>query len=194
VSLILEALKKLEREKEAPDRGFLVLGHLPWATAPKRRLPAAAAVSLVAAVLAAAALALWRAGAERRQPLPAAAAIPASAPRPIAASARPKAAPVPAAPATRSTSTPQPRRVLPAREPGTAAPAPAPSTSSPPPAEAVPAEFRLSAISQQDGVPVAILNDRLVHEGDAFDGVRILRIGEAEVDVEVRGVRRVIRF
>lgn len=123
MSLILEALKKLEREKEAPDRGFLVLGHLPWATAPKRRLRAAAAVSLVAAVLAAAALALWRAGGERRQPLPAAAAIPASAPRPIAASARPKAAP-------------------------------APSTSSPPPAEAVPAEFRLSAISQQDGVPV----------------------------------------
>jgi hypothetical protein len=41
---------------------------------------------------------------------------------------------------------------------------------------------------------VAILNDRLVREGDAFDGIRVLRIGEAEVEVEVGGVRRVIRF
>ena len=30
MSLILDALKKLEREKEMPDRGFLVLSHLPW--------------------------------------------------------------------------------------------------------------------------------------------------------------------
>ena len=41
---------------------------------------------------------------------------------------------------------------------------------------------------------MALVNDRLVFEGDSFDGVRILRIGEAEVEVEVRGQRRVLRF
>jgi hypothetical protein len=41
---------------------------------------------------------------------------------------------------------------------------------------------------------VALVNDRLVFEGDSFDGVRIVRIGEAEVEVEVRGQRRVLRF
>ena len=48
-------------------------------------------------------------------------------------------------------------------------------------------ELRLNAISERDGQPVAIVNDRLVREGDSFDGVRVLRIGEAEVEVEVGG-------
>jgi hypothetical protein len=55
-------------------------------------------------------------------------------------------------------------------------------------------ELRLNAISRQDDRPVAILNDRLVREGDVFDGIRVIRIGETEVEVEVRGQRRVIRF
>ena len=58
-----------------------------------------------------------------------------------------------------------------------------------------PAELMLEdAITLRDGRPVALVNDRLVFEGDSFDGVRILRIGEAEVEVEVRGQRRVLRF
>ena len=57
-----------------------------------------------------------------------------------------------------------------------------------------PDDLRLNAISQRDGQPVALVNDRLVREGDSFDGVRVLRIGEAEVEVEVRGQRRVLRF
>jgi hypothetical protein len=57
-----------------------------------------------------------------------------------------------------------------------------------------PPEIRLNAISVRDGRPIALINDRLVREGDSFDGIRILRIGEAEVEVEVRGQRRVIRF
>ena len=36
--------------------------------------------------------------------------------------------------------------------------------------------------------------DGRVFEGDSFDGVKVLRIGEAEVEVEVRGQRRVLRF
>ena len=41
---------------------------------------------------------------------------------------------------------------------------------------------------------MALLNDRLVRAGDSFDGIRVIRIGESEVEVEVRGQRRVIRF
>ncbi len=55
-------------------------------------------------------------------------------------------------------------------------------------------ELRLNAISVKDGHPVAILNDRLVREGDMFDGIRVLRIGDAEVEVEVAGERRTLRF
>ncbi len=54
--------------------------------------------------------------------------------------------------------------------------------------------MRLNAITQQDGQPVAVLNDRVVREGDVFDGIHVIRIGEAEVEVEVNGKRRVIRF
>jgi hypothetical protein len=41
---------------------------------------------------------------------------------------------------------------------------------------------------------VALINDRLVFEGDGFDDVKVLRIGETEVEVEVRGVKRILRF
>jgi hypothetical protein len=41
---------------------------------------------------------------------------------------------------------------------------------------------------------VAVLSGRLVYEGDAFDNVRVVRIGEAEVEVEVDGQRRVLGF
>jgi len=33
-----------------------------------------------------------------------------------------------------------------------------------------------------------------VREGDSFDGIHVLRIGEAEVEVEVNGVRRTLKF
>jgi hypothetical protein len=52
----------------------------------------------------------------------------------------------------------------------------------------------LQAISERDGRPIALLSDRLVWEGDEFDGVRVVRIGEAEVEVEWKGRRSVIRF
>jgi len=55
-------------------------------------------------------------------------------------------------------------------------------------------ELRLTAISVRDGQAVAIVNDRLVREGDSFDGVRIVRIGDAQVEVEFRGRRHVLRF
>jgi hypothetical protein len=55
-------------------------------------------------------------------------------------------------------------------------------------------DLQLMAISQRDGQPIAIIGDRLVHEGDSFDGFKVLRIGESEVELEVRGRRRVLRF
>ena len=54
--------------------------------------------------------------------------------------------------------------------------------------------FQLTAISARDGEPIALLNDRLVREGDRFDGVRVLRIGTTEVEIEVDGERRTIGF
>jgi hypothetical protein len=57
-----------------------------------------------------------------------------------------------------------------------------------------PDELVLQAISERDGSPVALVNDRLVREGDSFDGVTVVRIGASEVEVEVRGRRRVLRF
>jgi hypothetical protein len=68
--------------------------------------------------------------------------------------------------------------------------APAPSAAAP----AAPGDLRLQAIAERDGHPVALINDRLVREGDSFDGVTVVRIGTAEVEVEVRGQRRVLRF
>jgi hypothetical protein len=55
-------------------------------------------------------------------------------------------------------------------------------------------ELHLTAISRRDGRPVALINDRLVFEGDGFDDVKVLRIGETEVEVEVRGQKRILRF
>jgi hypothetical protein len=62
------------------------------------------------------------------------------------------------------------------------------------PASAPVPEFRLTAISTRDGEPIALLNDRLVREGDSFDGVSVIRIGATEVEIEVGGERRTIGF
>jgi hypothetical protein len=183
VSLILDALKKLEREKQAPDRGFLVLAHLPWAARPRegrsRSLLLLGAVGLLAVGVAAVG---FLRGRQPRPSEPAARPGAAAEPGPPPASAVPTAAaslPVPLAPA------PAPRSPLPL----------ALGVPTPPPAAAPPeVELRLNAISEQDGHRVAILNDRLVREGDLFDGIRVVRIGETEVEVEVNGQRRLVRF
>jgi hypothetical protein len=54
--------------------------------------------------------------------------------------------------------------------------------------------YRLTAIAHRDGQPVAVLNDRLVREGDSFDGVTVVRIGTSDIEIEVRGRRLVIEF
>jgi hypothetical protein len=41
---------------------------------------------------------------------------------------------------------------------------------------------------------VAILSGRLVREGETLDGVRVIRIGTDEVELEHNGRRRTLRF
>ncbi len=186
MSLILDALKKLERDKEAREPNVLVVGSVPWGTRARSRLPlAAAAIAVVLVALVA--FALWP---RARAPRPAAAAPSpgASSPAPAAAAGRPAVPPhTTAAPGFTA---PEPRRPsLPSARSDTPSAQPAEATETP-----GTEELRLNAISQRDGRPVALINDRLVFEGDGFDGVKVLRIGETEVEVEVRGVRRVLRF
>jgi hypothetical protein len=183
VSLILDALKKLEHEKNAREPGVLVVGSVPWGERRRSRWPLAlAAAALAAAALVALAIAGWL----RSSPHPAE-ATPASvspAPEPSPDLAASPTAPPRATLAPSSTGPAPPARRL-------AVPTPAAAAATARPA---PVDLRLNAITSRDGRPVALVNDRLVFEGDSFDGVRIVRIGEAEVEVEVRGQRRVLRF
>ena len=61
MSLILEALKKLDREKHAPDRGLLVVGPAAWPSAPDSR-PGGVAVAAIALVLSGLGAAVWHFG------------------------------------------------------------------------------------------------------------------------------------
>jgi hypothetical protein len=194
MSLILDALKKLERDKGAGDAGVVVVTSVPWnGVEPKRHRRL---LWLLLAVVAGATVAAWRllapvlpAGSRPRAD--AVGAAPALTPSPIPATAvdaEPQAEPVREAapalvapPAARRVQLPDaPAEVPPAR--AATAPTPAPDA------------VQLMAISQRDGRPVAIINDRLLYEGDSFDGVRVLQIGETSVEVEVRGRRRVLGF
>lgn len=170
MSLILEALKKLEREKQVPERGVVVVGATPWPGAPgERRL----GLFLLGLLIGAGVLgvALWR---QRLGPPPA----------PQASAAAVVPVPPPDKPAAASSTQPAALRRT--------APAPA-STSAPAPRPAQPT-FTLQAISEREGRPVAIVNDRLLREGDSIDGARIVRIAKDEVELELAGRRVFLRF
>ena len=174
MSLVLEALKKLDREKGRDERGFVVMAAAPWPTRAARQWPAWAALAVATAGAVVAVLAL------RPSPAPPPAAVrPAALPEPASAvAAPPPAIPTPNAAVAR----PAPARV---------APRPVVAPTAVPTAEPGP---RLQAISERDGQPIAIINDRLVRVGDEVDGMRVLDIRGAEVDVEVRGRRTTLRF
>jgi hypothetical protein len=183
VSLILDALKKLERDKDAREPGVLVVGSVPWgARTPSRRplVLALAGIGLLALV----AFALWPRDHGARP-----ATAPARSDSPPAPAPTPAAVPPSTTPAPASAAAPPERGRL-AVPPAAAGTPPQPAAGAPMTTD----DLRLNAISQRDGRPLALINDRLVFEGDSFDGVKILRIGEAEVEVEVRGKRRVLRF
>lgn len=209
MSLILEALKKVEREKQTRDAGAVVIGATAWAAGPRRRWPMAVALALTAALGAGTAAFFLRAPrntapAPTSAPatLPFAPATPAAAPAvaPPQTLAPPLAASLPALPGTVAIA---PLRRPPAslRTPAATTTVPAAPTARPeapaasaPTAPAGQPALRLQAITEQDGQPVAMLNDRLVREGDSVDGALVIRIGAGEVEVEVDGRRQVLRF
>jgi hypothetical protein len=181
VSLVLEALRKLDREKGRDERGFVVTAAAPWPTRAERRGPLWAALG-AAAVVIVGLVVLW-------------------------ASRPPFVAPVAPVPPTSVAVPPSTPVVAPAAPPSLAGPRTnvsprpftAPARAASPAAIAVrsaPADpgLHLQAISARDGQPIAIVNDHLVHVGDEFDGVRILAIRGMEVDVEVRGRRTTLHF
>lgn len=181
MSLILEALKKLEREKKTPERGFLVTTRAAWPS------PGARPLAYVLAGLALAgvgALGTWLvlAGAHRPREAAAPAAQPPTTQRAALAAASPTAPPPVLLPSPAPRAYPELRRPLATRAPVKE------NVPSPP------AELRLEAVSRRDGQPIAVLSGRLVREGDSFGNVRVLRIGEAEVEIEVDGQRRVLSF
>jgi hypothetical protein len=181
VSLVLEALKKLDREKGRDERGFVVMAAAPWPTRGARRWPAWAALGVATAGAIVAVLALRTSSAP-----------PAPAVVPPAPAARSDAAPVveatpPAAAASVATtaaprSTPARVAAKPAAEP------------TPIPAAVPPPGPRLQAISERDGQPIAMINDHVVRVGDEVDGMRVLAIRIDEVDIEVGGRRTTLRF
>jgi hypothetical protein len=194
VSLILDALRKLERERETREPGVLVVGSVPWGEGRRSRRPLAfACLALVAAVCAG----WWWSRPTPRPagPVPsstpvAAAPSPADTGGPVA----PPAALEPRAP-TPSASVPPARRLaVPTLDEEARPPAPGEAAPATAPPRVAPNDLHLNAITRRDGRPVALINDRLVFEGDSFDGVRIVRIGEDEVEVEVQGHRRLLRF
>jgi hypothetical protein len=175
LSLILDALKKLERDKEASAPGVLVVGAVPWEGVRRRRASVLGLVLALVALLVLLGISLgaWMLGRAPR-------ASPAEARAP---GRPPSAATTPSAPPARRLALPEP------------APGSARATAEPAPAAVSPRSGpQLNAISRQDGRPVAVIDGRLMREGDSVDGVRVLRIGETEVEVEVRGRQRTLRF
>jgi hypothetical protein len=178
VSLILDALRKLERERSAPQRGVVVVAA---EGSPDGRRAALAGALAAAVVLVP--LTFWVTTRLAPAPEPS----PATAP-PLAAAAPGSLEAAPSPPIAASAA---PTRAAPPASP----PASPPATSGPPsaPASAAPA-WVLQAIAQRDGRPVALINDRLVREGDSLNGARVVRIGSSEVELEVAGRRLVLSF
>jgi hypothetical protein len=191
VSLILEALRKLEKEKQAPERGFLIVAASSWPAATRRAPLWIGAGAVGACLLAGAALWLWPR--ERAVPARPSRSRPVETARPAAPDAL---VPPPGAGPTRSSRAPA--STVPAApalaSPASLAPRPRPRVEPHEVAAPSPPALVLQAISARDGRPIAIVSDHLVHEGDAFDGVTIVRIGEAEVEVEWGGTRRILHF
>jgi hypothetical protein len=199
VSLILEALRKLERDKPAPDRGVVVMTSVGLGDSRPQRGPWLwLTLGLAAGVAAASVFLQWErpstvSPAPGREPMTASTTT--LPPAPVARAA----APLPV-----STATPLPRRMHPPAALSVETPVPeleAAPIATPPPAHATRAAtpspapaLVLQAITVQDGHPVALINDRVLREGDEIDGVRIRRIGETEVEIERDGQHEVLRF
>lgn len=202
MSLILEALRKLERDKPAPERGVVVMTSAGLVDSRPHRGPWLWLTLGLATGVAAASVLLQLQRPSTESPAPGREPMTAPPTTLPPAPVTRAAAPMPV-----STATPVPRRTQPPVAPAVETPfpalEPAPIATPPPapPAHAAHAAtpspapaLVLQAITIQDGHPVALINDRVLREGDEIDGVRIRRIGETEVEIERDGQREVLRF
>ena len=192
MSLILEALRKLEKEKATADRGFVVLGAASWPAPVARRWPV---VVIGAAVLLGAGAVWWmtQRGPGDAPAVPAAQAVTELQPPPAPASVATTLAPAPATVpfvAPPVVAAPRPRPITPSEAAAVAPAAPAAAATTPTTERRV----QLQAITARDGRPLALVNDRLMGEGEEFEGIRIVAIRADEVEVEVDGRRRVLKF
>jgi hypothetical protein len=194
VSLILEALRKLDREKQVQERGFLVMAPAAW---PSRDSAGRRWGWLLLTALAVGIGALaWLGRTPGKQA--------AEAPQPIhtAAPAVPTPAPAHAAPfegpATTLPRQPAPMAATPApvveAQPAPALAAPAIPGSQPAAAAAPARGFVLQAITERDGRPLAMINDRMLREGDEIDGARLVKIGDTFVEIDYQGRRTTLHF
>jgi hypothetical protein len=201
LSLIFEALKKLDREKQAPERGFLVVGASGWGASRRARmLPIAAALG--AAGLAGFVFAQWaqrpRVEPVRTAPIPSAVPAASVAPSSVAPPTAPPStyvAPYPPAVARGGPPPATAPRTAERRDPATASP-PTPAVAAAAAAAAAPVEptFTLQAVTEQNGQPVAIVNGQLVRVGDTVEGAQVLRIDAQAVELEKGGRRIVVSF
>jgi hypothetical protein len=180
VSLIFEALKKLDREKKAPQRGFLVVGGAPL-PGPRLQVPA-----LLLLLAAAGGGGFLIARATRPAPPVAAPTTTSTAP-PV--TVRALAPPAPLPPETAAAPVPTAVRDAPSASVEPVAPA-AETAAAPAPAPA----FALQAVAEKDGHPVAIVNGQLVRIGDLVDGARVVRIDPEGVELDQGGRRLVLTF
>jgi hypothetical protein len=194
MSLILEALRKLERDRPRPGDpdGVVLLAPKPW-PAPgvvwRRWVLVTALLAVLAGVLGFGAWLTLRPG--DAAPGPASHEKPSAVAPATASPALPDGVdptPTPTvttgeavAPAPRAASQPQPAK--PATR-AAAVPVPTPTPA--------PSGFRLSAIGDHEGEPIAVINDRVVHVGDAVSGARIVAIDVAHVELELSDGRRQI--
>ena len=185
MSLIFEALKKLDREKKAPDRGFLVVGGAPVAGERRLRVPA---LLLLLAAAGGGGFLIARA----MRPAP-----PVALP-PVPSTAAPAVVPrlLPPAPLPPESVERPPIVERPSASDAQARGTSAASPEQPVPSTLVPAApaFALQAVAEQDGQPVAIVNGQLVRVGDLVGGARVLRIEREEVELERDGRRLVLTF
>lgn len=207
MSLILEALKKLEREKHVPERGFHVMAATPWPSS-ARSGTATVVLALIGAMALGGGAMYWLL---RPTPAPVAASTAPAAVTPAQSevitattapqqaaetlASRPTAPEIAAAPASRPSPNPAPSATatrIPTPPPVARAATPVAATTPATPLFAAP--FTLEAISSRDGAPITIINGRLLREGDVTDGVTVVKIGTDSVELELRGVRQVIRF
>ena len=167
MSLILEALRKLEREKPQQTRHTTVL--LAPIARPQTKRGRWQGLALLCALAAGVALGAWLL---LRAP---------AGPRLVATTSSPAPAPSSAPVAAIVPNTPAPTPAVRLPQPSATTKRPAPQTPQQP--AATPRAFRLTAIGDQEGVAVAVLNDRLVRVGDLLQGARVARIGEDQVEL-----------